>query len=88
MVQHLNLTWGVLQEIDQEFKLVSLRYPTVFAWDVEGSALKAKTTIVLPAFRAKVKMVFSLTAETISSWPMSAASIPVEVESVYGDNVE
>lgn len=88
MVQQLNLAWGVLQELDQEFKLVGLRYPTAFNWDKAASTLKAKTTIVLPAFRAKVKVVFSLVTETISSWPANAAAVAVEVESVYGENIE
>jgi hypothetical protein len=88
VIQQLNLAWGVLQELDQEFKLVALRYPTAFEWDESVSTLKAKSTIVLPAFRAKVKVVFSLAPETISSWPASAAGVPVEVESVYGENVE
>lgn len=88
VIQHLSLAWGVLQELDQEFKLVALRYPTAIEWDATASTLKAKATIVLPAFRAKVKVAFLLATETISSWPASAAGVPVQVESVYGENVE
>lgn len=67
---------------------MALRYPTTFEWDETVATLKAKAVIVLPAFRAKVKVGFSLTNEAISSWPASASGVPVEVETVYGENVE
>jgi hypothetical protein len=77
-----------LRELDQEFKLMALRYPTTFEWDERATTLRAKTTIVLPAFRAKVEAGFALTHETITSWPASASSVAVEVKAVYGENVE
>jgi hypothetical protein len=87
-IQRLALAWGILREVDQEFKLMALRYPTAFEWDKTSTTLKAKATIVLPAFRAKVEVGFSLSQETITSWPAGASSVPVEVKAVYGENVE
>lgn len=67
---------------------MALRYPTTFEWDESATTLRAKATIVLPAFRAKVEVGFALTHETITSLPASASSVPVEVKAVYGENVE
>ncbi|KAJ9122584.1 hypothetical protein QFC22_002013 [Naganishia vaughanmartiniae] len=88
IVQQLNIAWGAIQELDQEFKLMALRFPTKFAWDDDAQAVKSHASIVLPAFRAKVNLGFSLTLETIRTWPANAANIPVEVDVVYGQNVE
>lgn len=67
---------------------MTLRYPTTFEWEETSNTLKAKATIVLPAFRAKVEVGFALTQETITSWPASASSVPVKVKAVYGEDVE
>ncbi|KAJ9096114.1 hypothetical protein QFC19_007340 [Naganishia cerealis] len=88
MVQRLSVAWGAIQELDQEFKLMALRYPTQFEWNGTTSAVKAKSTIVLPAFKAKINLGFSLTVETITTWPANASNIPVEVELVYGEDVD
>ena len=92
LVRRLGQIWSSIQRLRVEYKLLTMNYPATFEFipgssDIDSpftSRVQVSATVMIPALKSKVRVVFTVDEDTLMAWPTSIGDMEVKVELVYG----